>query len=214
MEQSMIENIRSDCVDCSNHSRKDSCWCSIKFFATKYCQWITQWTVRTFGTAFFKYLRNPRWRPTMDGAHPVAHEMMFVSGMLFFLEIVLQARYTDSPLVSVSRRRVNNNYWHCDQPLMKRTYARSSDSFPGKVDTSNCKLNSVVINILLKVSSTFSAISSTLRWTELSLRGIDFMTCSGDLCKTVLITTSTADRISFSPIVWGFPAFTINKEML
>ena len=53
---------------------------------------------------------------------------------------------------------------------MKRTYAKSSDSFPGRVDSSNCKLNSVVINVLLRVSSKFSAILSTLRWTELSLR--------------------------------------------
>ena len=82
---------------------------------------------------------------------------------------------------------------------MKRTYARSSDSFPGRVDSSNCKLNSVVINILLRVSSTFSAILSTLRWTELSLRGIDFMTCSGNLCETVLITSLTTGRINCSP---------------
>ena len=97
---------------------------------------------------------------------------------------------------------------------MKRTHARSSDSFPGRVDLSNCKLNSVVINILVKVSSTFSAILFTLRWTELSLREIDFMTCSGDLYKTVLITSLTAGGISSSPIVWGLPAFAISKEML
>jgi len=49
--------------------------------------------------------------------------------------------------------------------------------------------------------------------TELLLRGIVLIVLCGDLCKTVLITSLTAGRMSSSPIVCGFPDLAANSEM-
>ncbi|CAH2008317.1 unnamed protein product [Acanthoscelides obtectus] len=47
----------------------------------------------------------------------------------------------------------------------------------------------------------------------LLLKGILLMISDAGLCKTVL-TSSTAGKINFSPIVCGFPDFAISNEIL
>lgn len=90
---------------------------------------------------------------------------------------------------------------------MKRTHAKSSNSFPGRVDSSNSKWNSVLINILLRASSTFSAFLCALRWTELSLRGMDFI-----FRRLAQNCFNNLFNFSSSPIVWSLSAFAISKK--
>ncbi|CAH1973301.1 unnamed protein product [Acanthoscelides obtectus] len=48
----------------------------------------------------------------------------------------------------------------------------------------------------------------------LLLKGILLKISDAGLCKTVFITSSTAGKINFSPIVCGFPDFAISNEIL
>ncbi|CAH2009354.1 unnamed protein product [Acanthoscelides obtectus] len=48
----------------------------------------------------------------------------------------------------------------------------------------------------------------------LLLKGILLMISDAGLCKTVFITSSTAGKINFSLIVYGFPDFAIGNEIL
>ncbi|CAH1994588.1 unnamed protein product [Acanthoscelides obtectus] len=48
----------------------------------------------------------------------------------------------------------------------------------------------------------------------LLLKGILSMISDAGLCKTVFKISSTAGKINFFPIVWGFPDFAISNEIL